>query len=212
MAPFSPSIVMHSKERINVMHTYNVHIYREMRLFFPGIQAPSAEIAASWAAQKPDDEAALIDDCDGETLAALVDVVGDEDFRESRLIDFDPARQFTRELQAALDNLCAQIEGAYGDIDLSEANAVLAKARGKPAPGPRTAEGDMNAKRAAWASAALTSFCAITGQDSEEEAGEAICDLLCDLLHLAKARGFNPDALVTQATGHYEHEVLYPDD
>jgi hypothetical protein len=116
------------------MNTYNVHIYREMRLFFPGIEAPSAEIGASWASQKTTDDAALVDDCDGETLAALVDVVGDEAFEHSQMIDFDPARQFTRELQEALVNLCAQIDGAYGDIDLSEANAVLAKVGGAAAP------------------------------------------------------------------------------
>jgi hypothetical protein len=116
------------------MNTYNVHIYREMRLFFPGIEAPSAEIAAAWAAQKPTDDAALVDDCDGETLAALVDVVGDEEFEHSQMISFDPAQETMRALITALDNLCAQIEGAYGDIDLSEANAVLAKADGTAAP------------------------------------------------------------------------------
>ena len=114
------------------MNTYNVHIFCEMRLFFPGIEAPSAEIAASWASQKLTAEAALIDDCDGETFAALVDVVGDEAFKHSRMIDLDPARQFTRELQEALVNLCAQIDGAYGDIDISEANAVLAKCALQP--------------------------------------------------------------------------------
>ena len=98
--------------------TFNVHLYRAMRLFFPGIEAPSAEIAASWASQKLTDEAALIDDCDGETLAALVDVVGDEAFEHSRMISFDPAREAMHDLITALDNLCTRIEGAYGDIDL----------------------------------------------------------------------------------------------
>ena len=70
----------------------------------------------------------------------------------------------------------------------------------------------MNAKRAKWADIALTSFRAATGQNAEEEVGEAICDLICDLLHLAKTWGFNPNALLTQAIGHYEHEVLFPDD
>ena len=49
----------------------------------------------------------------------------------------------------------------------------------------------MNEKRAAWASAALAAFCLITGQHPEEETGEAICDLISDLLHLAKAKGLN---------------------
>jgi hypothetical protein len=71
---------------------------------------------------------------------------------------------------------------------------------------------DMNTKRALWANGALASFRAVTGQTAEEEASEAICDLICDLLHLAKSWGFNPDALVTQGMGHYEHEILFPDD
>src|SRR5262249_15475416 len=39
------------KER--TMQTYNVHIYREMRLFFPGIVASTAEEAARLAAEMP---------------------------------------------------------------------------------------------------------------------------------------------------------------
>jgi hypothetical protein len=77
---------------------------------------------------------------------------------------------------------------------------------------PRHEALKMNAKRALWANVALSSFRAVTGQNAEEEAGEAICDLICDLLHLAKSWGFNPDALAAQGIGHYEHEVLYPDD
>ena len=69
---------------------YNVHIYREMRLFFPGIAAPSPEAAAQIAAAKPTDDAETIDDCDGENTAALVDVVGDADYVQSRIIDFEP--------------------------------------------------------------------------------------------------------------------------
>ena len=196
----------------NPLTTFNVHLYREMRLFFPGIEAPSADIAASWASQKPTDEAALIDDCDGETLAALVDVAGDETFEHSRMISFDPAREATHYLVTALSNLCAQIEGAYGDIDLSEANAALAKALGASAPTLQREAGTMNAKRAAWASAALAAFRLITGQHAEEETGEAIGDLICDLLHLAKAKGLNPDALAAQGIGHYEYEILHPDE
>lgn len=71
---------------------------------------------------------------------------------------------------------------------------------------------DMNAKRAAWASIALAAFCAVTGQNSVEEVEEAIIDLICDLLHLANAHDLDPSRLVTWAIGHYEHEVLCPDD
>ena len=70
----------------------------------------------------------------------------------------------------------------------------------------------MNAKRAAWAETALAAFCAVTGQNTEEEAHEAMTDLICDLLHLANAKRLNPSSIISQAIGHYEHEILYPDD
>lgn len=75
------------------MTLYNVHIYREMRVFFPGIEADSAEDAAGIAADRPTPDADYTEDCDGENLAALVDVVGDEGFEQSVTIDFDAERQ-----------------------------------------------------------------------------------------------------------------------
>lgn len=75
------------------MTTYNVHIYREMKLRFDGIEADSHEAAASIARQKPTDQADSTDDCEGENIAALIDVVGDEEFAESRIIDFEPVRE-----------------------------------------------------------------------------------------------------------------------
>jgi len=77
------------------MTTFNVHIYREMRLFYPGIEAETHEAAAGIARDRPTDKAASIDECDGETLAALVDLAGDEDYRHSQAIDFEPERQRT---------------------------------------------------------------------------------------------------------------------
>jgi hypothetical protein len=74
------------------MTHYNVHVYREMRLFFPGIEADTPELAAQIAAEKPTHDADFIDDCDGETLAALVDVVRDHAFAQSVTIDFDGER------------------------------------------------------------------------------------------------------------------------
>jgi hypothetical protein len=74
-------------------NTYNVHIYREMRLVYGGIEADSHEAAASIARDKPTDQADSIDDCDGETLAALVDVQGDEDYAQSRIVDFESERE-----------------------------------------------------------------------------------------------------------------------
>jgi hypothetical protein len=71
------------------MTRYNVHVYREMKLRFDGIEAGSPEAAASIARDGLTEDAEDIADCDGETFAALVDVVGDEDFTRARLIDFD---------------------------------------------------------------------------------------------------------------------------
>ncbi len=75
------------------MTTYNIHIYRVMRLVYGGIEADSHEVAATIARDKPTDQADSIDDCDGETIAALVDVAGDEEYEQTRLIDFEPERQ-----------------------------------------------------------------------------------------------------------------------
>ncbi len=71
------------------MTTYNVHIYRELRLVFSGIDAPSHDSAAAIAHDRPTDDAESIDDCDGDTFAALVDVQGDDEHRRSRLILFE---------------------------------------------------------------------------------------------------------------------------
>lgn len=105
------------------------------------------------------------------------------------------------------------VEAAIGEnAPLQKIRAALSTACGASPPEPKRADGDMNAKRAAWAGVALASFCAVTGQNAEEEAAEAMTDLICDLLHLANAKGLNPSAIASKAIGHYEHEVLYPDD
>lgn len=71
---------------------FNVHIYREMRLRFDGIEADSPEQAAEKARDMHFDDAQDWSDCEGDTLAALVDVVGDEDYSKSIVIDFEPGR------------------------------------------------------------------------------------------------------------------------
>ncbi len=122
------------------MTLYNVHLYREMRLFFPGIEASTPAEAAGIAAGKMTCDAASTEDCDGENLAALVDVVGDPEFRQSIAIDFERERlrKAAPELLEALDYLLAQtvdMDLKYG-ITLSEgeeearakALAVIAKA------------------------------------------------------------------------------------
>jgi len=72
---------------------YTVHLYREMRLLFEGIEADSHEAAASIARDKPTGDADKVEDCEGEDLAALVDVAGDEDYSQSVTIDFEAERQ-----------------------------------------------------------------------------------------------------------------------
>jgi hypothetical protein len=93
------------------MTIFNVHIYREMKLRFDRIEADNPEAAAVIARDKPTDQADSIDDCDGETLAALVDVVGDEDFGQSVTIDFEAERlrQASPRLLAALGDLMEQL-------------------------------------------------------------------------------------------------------
>ena len=93
------------------MTLYNVHIYREMRLFFPGIEAPTPEKAAVTARELDTADADDITSCDGETLAALVDVVGDEKHERSVMIDFEPER-----LRKAVPELLEAMEDLLGDL------------------------------------------------------------------------------------------------
>jgi hypothetical protein len=72
-----------------MIHTYHVHIYREMRLTFSPILAGSTQEAAELARRLPTKDAASIEDCDGADLAALVDLAGDAKYEHSELIDFE---------------------------------------------------------------------------------------------------------------------------
>lgn len=71
---------------------FNVHLHREMYLYYPRISAPSAEEAARIASQMPASEAETIEDCDGDNIAAVIDVAGDTDYAKSMVVDFEPAR------------------------------------------------------------------------------------------------------------------------
>jgi hypothetical protein len=75
------------------MTTYTVHIYREMRVVFGGIEAETPEAAATIARDMPTGDADDIDDCEGESFSALVDVQGDEEYEHSRFIDFEVESQ-----------------------------------------------------------------------------------------------------------------------
>ncbi len=74
------------------MTLYNVHIYREMRLRFDGIEADSPEAAAAIARERTAEDASVVDECEGITLAALVDEVADEEYERSVTIDFMQGR------------------------------------------------------------------------------------------------------------------------
>src|SRR5262245_12118222 len=78
------------------------HIYREMRLFFPGIVASTAAEAATRAAEIPSGAAEVLDDCDGENLAALVGVIGRGDCKQNWIIDFNPGRAIALDLLTVL--------------------------------------------------------------------------------------------------------------
>jgi hypothetical protein len=115
------------------MTMYNVHIYREMRLNFQGIEADTHAAAAAIAHDKPTSEADEINDCEGESLAALVDVQGDEDYGQSCVIDFEGVRE--RKATPALLEACELLDWAYrnaetsGSVSWEALNDAWAKAR-----------------------------------------------------------------------------------
>ena len=74
------------------MTTYNVHLYRAMRLVFLGVEAASQEEAAHRVFQLPSDAAESFEDCEGRNLGALVDVRGDRDHMESKMFDSEDGR------------------------------------------------------------------------------------------------------------------------
>jgi hypothetical protein len=105
------------------MTLYHVHIYREMRLYFPGIEARTPEEAAAIAADRVTEDAACINDCDGENLAALIDVAGDDQYEHCVTIDFEAERhrKAAPELLEALIAACAWI-----DLHLAQLNGSRA--------------------------------------------------------------------------------------
>jgi hypothetical protein len=77
------------------MSLYTVHLYREMRHTYRGIEAESPEAAAAIARQQTrelSDYENSVEDCVGGTFAALVDIAGDEDYRHSQMIEYEPER------------------------------------------------------------------------------------------------------------------------
>ena len=109
------------------MPRYNVHLYREMRLLFEGIEAGSHEEAAAIARNRLTEDADTIADCDGQTFGALVDVVGDEQYEQSRMIDFED-EQLRKAAPAMLEALEAQ-ELAEWDAEASRRKGYFDRAR-----------------------------------------------------------------------------------
>jgi hypothetical protein len=65
-----------------------------------------------------------------------------------------------------------------------------------------------NFDRAAWAAEALSAFRRRTGTDYDD----ALCDLLCDLMHWADEHNFEFDAVLDRARFHYLAEVEEADE
>ena len=63
-----------------------------------------------------------------------------------------------------------------------------------------------NGERAGWARTAVDAFVADTGTDEED----ALCDLLCDLMHLADFEGWDFSSECGRALLHYEAEQSEP--
>jgi hypothetical protein len=125
------------------MTNYNVHIYREMCLFFPGIVARTAEEAATFAAAMPSSAAEAPEDCDGENLAALVGVVDSAECQQNWMMDFDPVRAMGPDLLTALELALPILQEVVrthllsddltARIALDRVASVIAKAHGKTA-------------------------------------------------------------------------------
>ena len=64
----------------------------------------------------------------------------------------------------------------------------------------------MNGSRAEWAGSAVVEFQRKTGSDNED----ALCDLLCDLMHWADYEGYDFEAALLRAQHHYLAETGQP--
>jgi hypothetical protein len=90
-----------------------------MRLVFDGIEAETPETAAAIARDMLTRDAVEIDDCEGMTLSALVDVDGDEECEHSVVIDFEEERQ--RKAAPVLLAACRMVVARWEHGDLAEA-------------------------------------------------------------------------------------------
>ena len=108
---------------------YTVHVYREMRLTFPAVEATTPETAARLAAALPTYSADAIEDCDGSTYSALVDTQGDENYAKSRTVFFradggeiEPApKRITNQTRAAIAEACVSVFTQHTGSDRRDA-------------------------------------------------------------------------------------------
>lgn len=112
------------------MPTYNVHIYREMKLRFDGIEASDPEQAAQIASDADSEDADSIRDCDGLNFEALVNVAGASDSKQAEIIEFEweafkktevnELRRIIPALAGALSLASAHIKAGVDDAILHE--------------------------------------------------------------------------------------------
>ena len=108
------------------------------------------------------------------------------------LVDFDPAEWRIAPV------------GYYGD-DLPEGEPAADAETTRPRVRRRRKRlKPWNEKRAAWARAAVDVFKLVVRTDEED----ALCDLLCDLMHLADREGWDFVSQHRRALYHYEAEQL----
>jgi hypothetical protein len=125
------------------MTIYNVHIYREMKLRFDGIEADTPEAAAMIARDRLTEDADAIEDCSGEDLGALIDVAGDDNYERSVAIDFEAERlrkaatEMLAGLQTASDwidgQVCVPRTDVQATIQAAIAKATAAQTDRRPA-------------------------------------------------------------------------------
>lgn len=187
-----------------------------MRLVFEGVEADTPQAAAHIAAGKHFDDCDDWSDCEGTNLAALVDDdanVDPDDAQDGTLVDLEDGR-WLRAGPRMLAALKAARELFYtlGDRDTQESrdcfrfHQMCDEAIAHAAPGanwyPIDIDGQ-NEQRGRWAKAALQMFMDQTGVDY----GDALGDLICDLLHLSDREPFDFEAALERARGHYAAET-----
>jgi len=184
-----------------------------MRLVFNEIEADTPDAAAHIAAGKPFDECDECCDCEGTTLAALVDEAGEDGQEGVAIVDFEDGRWLKAgpRMLAAL-KAARELFYTLGDRDTQESRDCFSlfelcdEAIAHAAPGSNWNPIDIdvnNEDRARWAKAALQVFIERTGVDYDDALG----DLLCDLMHLSDREPFDFEVAFNRARDHYAAET-----